>query len=112
MARFLADEDFSFRVVKALRAGGADGMTALEAGLANRGVADSLVLAKAVELDRCRLPHNRRDFLRLHRERNGQHAGMVLCPHHVDVAEMAESILRLTAGRECGGAVVRVNRGG
>jgi len=109
---FLRMRIFPIGRVVALRAGGADVMTALEAGLANQGIAYRIVLAKAGELGRCLITHNRRDFLRLHRERQGRHTGMVLCTHHSDVGQMAEAILNLTIGRDMSGEVERVNRGG
>jgi len=52
MARLLADEDFGYQIVLALRALGHEGLTLWEAGLANQGVPDDEVLAHAAALGR------------------------------------------------------------
>ena len=92
MARFYANENFPLPVVEALRGHGHDVLTSLQAGNANASVTDAAVLAFATAQDRAVLTHNRPHFLRLHRETDGQHAGMCLCTFDPDFTGLAVRI--------------------
>jgi predicted nuclease of predicted toxin-antitoxin system len=76
MARFYADENFSYPVVERLRALGHDVLTVQEAG--ERGGDDARVLAYATSTGRAVLTFDRRDFERLHRA-DPAHTGIVSC---------------------------------
>lgn len=70
MARFYSNENIPAPVVTELRRLVHDVITSLDAGKANSAVPDAEVLAFAVAEGRILLTHNRRHFLRLHRQRN------------------------------------------
>jgi hypothetical protein len=91
MARLYADEDFSYKVVKALRRSGHDVVTAQEEGQGNRSAPDDALLTAAAAQGRAVLTFNRRHFIRLHR--SGQvHAGIVVCTRDQDTAALAARI--------------------
>jgi hypothetical protein len=71
-----ADEDFDYPVVEELRRLGYDVLTVPEAGQA--GQPDPAVLAYAVGQGRAVLTHNRRHFIRLHRQ-SPFHCGIIVC---------------------------------
>ncbi|HJZ95379.1 MAG TPA: DUF5615 family PIN-like protein [Candidatus Solibacter sp.] len=79
MARYYSNENIALQVVEELRQLGNDVLTSYEAGNANASVPDEEVLAFAAAQERILLSHNRRHFLRLHRQGVGDHAGIVLC---------------------------------
>ena len=58
---FYADENFPLPVVAELRRLGHDVLTAFEDGRANRAIADELVLARSLNLNRVLLTINRTD---------------------------------------------------
>jgi hypothetical protein len=91
MAALYADEDFSRLVVEELRRLGHDVLTAQEAGQGNRFIPDPTVLASAIAQKRAVLTHNRRHFMRLHRQ-GIAHAGMIVCTRDDDVAALAARI--------------------
>jgi predicted nuclease of predicted toxin-antitoxin system len=68
MARFYANEQFSFPTVNHLRSLGHDVLTTSEAGQSNQGIPDPEVLAFAQAQRRAVLTLNRKDFIRLHRQ--------------------------------------------
>ena len=76
MARFYADENFSYRVAEVLRLLGHDVLTVQEAG--ERGGADARVLAYATAAARAVLTFDRHNFERLHRA-SAVHGGIVSC---------------------------------
>jgi Domain of unknown function (DUF5615) len=76
MARFYADENFSYLVVERLRTLGHDVLTVQEAG--EQGGDDARVLAYVTAMGRAVLTFDRQDFKRLHRV-NSVHAGIVSC---------------------------------
>lgn len=91
MARLYVDENFPFAVVKGWRERGHDALTAAEAGNANRALPDEEVLAFAAREGRAVLTLNRRDFVRLHRERP-LHGGIIVCTQDEDAPGQAERI--------------------
>jgi hypothetical protein len=91
MAALYADEDFSRAVVEELRRHGHDVLTAQEAGQGNRFIPDHTVLASAIAQKRAVITHNRRHFVRLHRQ-GIAHAGVVVCTRDDDVAALAARI--------------------
>jgi len=59
------------------------------------------------------LTHNRRHFLRLHRQRNEDHAGIVLCTFDPDFCRQAQRIhAAVSSDPEMTNKLVRVNRPG
>jgi hypothetical protein len=110
VARLLADENFPLPAVEALRSHAHDVATLAELDRAGRRVTDAEVLALAATEQRVVLTLNRRDFLRLHRERP-EHAGIVACTFDPDFAGQAARIhAALLAEGELAGKVIRVNR--
>ena len=111
MARLYADEDVPRPLVERLRALGHDILTALEDGQANQSVQDAGVLARATNLGRAVLTHNRKDFKRLHTATPG-HAGIVSCARDdADPAALAARIDgALAANPDLAGQHIRVNR--
>ena len=89
MALLYADECFPLAVVEELRRLGHDVLTVQEAGQAGAG--DPAVLAYAVGQDRAVLTHNRRHFLRLHRQ-SSAHRGIVICTRDDDSPALANRI--------------------
>ena len=79
MASFYSNENFPKRVVEELRRLGHDVLTSHEAGRANQKIPDDQVLAYAPEQNRAVLTLNRLDFIHLHRETQGVHAGIIVC---------------------------------
>jgi predicted nuclease of predicted toxin-antitoxin system len=97
MARLYADEDFDRRVVEALRRLGHDVLTVQEAGQANRAVSDAAILVSATTAGRVLVTHNRRHFIRLHRE--GQpHSGILVCTRDPDPNALAARIHQALTG--------------
>ena len=90
MARFYSNENIALQVVMELRRLGHDVLTSHDAGNANIAMPDSEVLACAVAEGRILLSHNRRDFLRLHRHRTEDHAGIVVCTVDPDFRALAD----------------------
>jgi hypothetical protein len=112
MTALLADENFSLDIVLILRAVGRDVMTAREAGIAGRGVADELVLRTATELDRAVVTFDRYDYARLHRRIPG-HAGIILCRDIPDLERLATDIDRaIAAAGTIRGRLLRLRRDG
>jgi hypothetical protein len=92
---------------------GHDVITSLDAGKANSAVPDAEVLAFAVAEGRILLTHNRRHFLRLHRHRTADHAGIVVCTFDPDFRRQAQRIDAAVATEgEMTNKLVRVNRPG
>jgi predicted nuclease of predicted toxin-antitoxin system len=78
MALLYSNENFPKRVVEELRRLGHDVLTSYEAGRANQKIPDDQVLAYATEQNRLVLTLNRLDFIQLHRETAGAHAGIIV----------------------------------
>lgn len=110
-ARLYSNENFPLPAVEALRHAGHNVLTSLEAGNAHQGIPDEAVLEFATAQGRAVLTHNRRDFIRLHRERPG-HAGIVVCTDNPDFADLAAKVHAVLDGLDSlDGRLVRVNRG-
>jgi hypothetical protein len=113
MARFYTNENYPFQVVTELRRLGHDVITSLDAGKANSAVPDAEVLAFSVAQGRILLTHNRRHFLRLHRHRTADPAGIVVCTFDPDFCGHAQRIDAAVAIEgEMTNKLVRVNRPG
>lgn len=97
MAALYADENFSFRVVDELRAGGHDVLTARDDGRANLRIPDPVVLARATELGRAVITFDRTDYVALHRH-DPAHAGIVAVSRDDDVPAVSARILAALAG--------------
>lgn len=91
MARLYADENFSLRVVNALRLMGHDVLTAKEAGQANKRVPDDQVLAFACSEKRAILTRNRRHFIALHKSQPN-HSGIIVCTYEPNPIRLADRI--------------------
>jgi hypothetical protein len=91
MALVCADEDFPGPAVKKLRDLGHDVLTAREDGRADQQIADDQVLARATQLGRAVLTHNRSHYQRLHRT-DPNHAGIVSCTRDNDFDALAGRI--------------------
>jgi predicted nuclease of predicted toxin-antitoxin system len=91
MARLYADENFDYPVVAHLRLLGHDVVTAQEAGQAQQRIPDPAVLAFAIAQGRAVLTHNRRHFIRLHRQ-TSPHCGILVCTKDDDSAARAARI--------------------
>ena len=89
--KFYADENFPLRTVTELRNLGHDVLTAFEDNKANLAIPDDDFLARAIELNRTVLTHNRIDFKRLHTQ-NSEHFGIVICTENKDRLELANKI--------------------
>jgi hypothetical protein len=113
MAYFYTNENVPVQVVAELRRLGHDVMTSMEAGKANSAVPDNEVLAFAASGKRILVTLNRRHFLRLHQQRNEDHAGIVLCTFDLDFQGQAQRIHAVvSAAPDMTNTLVRVNRSG
>ena len=110
MARLFSDENFSHDVVGELRRLGHDVLTIQQVGKANIGTPDSEVLDLATADLRAVLTENRKDFLRLHRQRP-DHAGIIACTDDKDTVGKAGRIHDAIQGvNDLRGAFIRINR--
>ena len=90
------DENVPTDLAEALRQRGFDATTALEAGLAHKGISDEDQLRFASQNERAILTFNARDFapMAVRWATSGQyHAGVMLSPERT-VAEMLPEVLR------------------
>jgi len=96
-------------VVK-LRELGHDVLTALDAGNANRRIADEAVLAYAISANRAVLTINRKHFVGLH-HRTPRHCGIVVCSIDADFSAQAERIHEAVSPHaDLAGMLIRINR--
>jgi len=102
-----ADENFPYAISAALRQLGHDVVTVQGDGRA--GAPDADVLARAHSLRRAVLTHNRRHYLRLHRQ-GAAHSGVVLATRDADYSGVAIRIDVALKGRVPGRWCIRVNR--
>ena len=91
MARLYANENFPLQVVEALRRLGQDVLTVREAGQDDQRIEDAAVLAFAVAAERALLTINRRNFVRLHRQRP-EHRGVIACTENPGVEGQVQRI--------------------
>ncbi len=99
MASLYSNENFPKRVVDELRRLGHDVLTSYEAGRANQKIPDDQVLQFAISQNRAVLTLNRLDFIRLHQDKQGAHAGIIVCTRDdtapLAFAERIHSALRI-----------------
>jgi hypothetical protein len=107
--RFLADENFPFPVVEALRSFGSDVLTLSDLGKAGQALTDIAVLKLASGDARAVLTLNRRHFVRLHQS-DSDHSGIVVCSFDLDFDGQAERI-RAAVGAQSllAGQLLRIN---
>ena len=91
MAILYADENFHYPVVTELRNLGYDVLTAHEAGQARQRIPAPAVLAFAITKGRAVLTHNRRHFIKLHKQ-GIRHFGIVICTYDEDHVALAQRI--------------------
>ena len=110
MARLYTNENFPRRIAELLRSLGHDVLTSQEAGNANQGIPDEDVLTVAMQEGRAVVTINRRDFIRLHRQRP-DHAGIIVCTQDPDLQGQAARIDQsIQAAGSLAGKLLRVNR--
>jgi hypothetical protein len=110
MAHFYSNENFPLLTVVKLRELGHEVVTALEAGNANRRIADEAVLAHAIAGNRAVLTINRKHFIALHL-RMPAHCGIVVCSVDADFAGQAIRVHEaVSPHRDLTGMLIRVNR--
>lgn len=111
IARLYSNENFPLPAVLALRRLGHDVLTTQDAGNAHEAISDDDVLSFAIAEGRAVITHNRRDFLRLHRERP-EHAGIVICTENPDFEALAMKVhAALDSAVSLTGQLLRVSRG-
>jgi hypothetical protein len=87
-----------------------DVLTTVAAGNANRAVPDEEVLAFALSQNRILLTHNRRHFVRFHRE-VPKHAGIIVCAFDPDFVGQAQRIHEaIDKETDIAGKLIRINR--
>ncbi|HMV41589.1 MAG TPA: DUF5615 family PIN-like protein [Leptospiraceae bacterium] len=109
MARFYCNENFRYSVVLELRKLGHDVLTSLEAGNANKSIPDEDVLSFSINERRILLTFNRKDFIRLHKERS-THFGILVCTDNPDNIFLANKIHELVLSQEIVNKLIRNNR--
>lgn len=110
MVALYTDEQFPLKAAQHLRWLNYDVLTAQEAGNANQGIPDDVVLAFATSQNRAVLTLNRRDFIRLHAQ-NSNHSGIVVSKDDVDKIKLAERIHQAIQSEiSLDGKLVRVTR--
>lgn len=112
MASLYSNENFPKRVVEELRRLGHDVLTSYEAGRANQRVPDDQVLEYAIARNRAVLTLNRVDFIRLHKETPGTHAGIIVCTRDdADPSALAARIhAALIVHPDLSGQLIRIVR--
>ena len=87
--KFYSNECVPLPVVTALRDLGHDVLTTREAGKDNRGIQDESVLGYAIRTKRAVLTCDRVRFVELHREKQGDHCGIIVCTQDKDFQRFA-----------------------
>jgi predicted nuclease of predicted toxin-antitoxin system len=90
--QFYSNENFPIAMVNLLRSEGHDVLTSYEAGQANQGIPDDVVLQYATATGRILITENRQDFIDLHRT-TPNHAGMIIFKHDRDYAGKVKAII-------------------
>ena len=110
--RLLADENFPFPVVEALRSVGDDVLTLNDLGKAGQALTDVAVLKLAPDDSRAVLTLNRKHFVRLHQS-SSDHAGIIVRSFDLDFEGQARRIqAALGAQSLLGSQLLRINRPG
>jgi predicted nuclease of predicted toxin-antitoxin system len=110
--RLLADENFPFPVVEALRSFGHDVLTLSDLGKAGHALTDDAVLKLASDDARAVVTLNRKHFVRLH-QLNSDHCGIVVCSFDLNFDRQAERIqAAIDAQSSLLGHLLRINRPG
>jgi len=101
---------FSHQIAECLREMGHDVVTCTDENLSGHGVPDSLILARAIELNRIVLTYNRRHFFKLHQQ-TPAHCGIINCSYDPDSARQARRVVEaVTGSQDCRGLLLRVTR--
>ncbi len=110
--RLLADENFPFPVVEALRSLGYDVLTLNDLGKTGQALTDVAVLKLASDDSRAVMTLNRKHFVRLHQS-SSDHSGIIVCSFDLDFDGQANRI-REAVGQQTSLAsqLLRVNRAG
>lgn len=90
----LGDEDFNHKVLKVLAEASYDVTSIRELGLDRKWFSDEDVLKTAIELNRIVLTHNKKDFIKLHRNTEW-HPGIITCYQTADYEVLANQVLNL-----------------
>jgi hypothetical protein len=98
MALLFADENFSLPVVRRLRTLGHDVFTAVDAGMVNRRIPDTIVLEYARAAGTSNADAGLEDFSDLHHI-DQSHAGIMICEAYADQTAMATRIHAAIVGR-------------
>jgi predicted nuclease of predicted toxin-antitoxin system len=110
LAKLYSNENFPLPVVEELRRLGHDVVTIQERGHASEAAGDPDVLDWATLEQRAVVTLNRRDFVRLHRERS-QHAGIIVCTVDAEFVGQATRIHEaIESVEDLRGQLIRVNR--
>jgi predicted nuclease of predicted toxin-antitoxin system len=110
--RLLADENFPFPVVEALRTLGSDVLTLSDLGKAGQALTDDAVLKLASDDSRAVVTLNRKHFVRLHHS-SPDHSGIVVCSFDINFDSQAMRIkAAIAAQSSLVGRLLRINRGG
>lgn len=102
MAFIYTNENIESQLANALRRLRHDVLTSLEAGNANRSIADWDVLAFAVSQSGILITHNRLHFVGLHQHHVAAHAGIVVCSVDLDYSRQAQRVSRGDQVEYCG----------
>lgn len=110
MARFLADENVPFPLVRELRQLGHDVLRLQDLGRTAMGMEDPRVLDTAISLERSVLTENAWDFIRLH-SHDPTHYGIVTFTRDADVRALAGRIHeKVLSEGDLSGKLIRVRR--
>ncbi len=90
--QFYSNENFPITMVNLLRAEGYDVLTSYEAGQANQGIPDDVVLQYATKMGRILITENRQDFIDLHHSVSN-HAGLIIFKSDRDYAGKVKAII-------------------
>ena len=110
MARLYTNENFPVPVALERRRLGHDVLTIQETGKASEALPDADNLELAIRERRAVVTYNRKDFIRLHRERP-DHEGIIVCTVDQDENALAARIhAALEATSDLRGKLIRINR--
>lgn len=110
MKLLLKDEDFPLHAFKILAELGHDILTLNDLKLNNISFPDSDVLSKAKTLERAIVTHNRRDFIKLHRDRKSPHFGIIVCTRFSNDHDLAHAIHNAINAVDISDQLVRITK--